>query len=406
MRELSTAAAWEVVPIFLRMVGDFSAGKVGDYEDCSDNLDQLLHLAQIHSLVPVIYYMLGNQRSRLTKRRPELVEYMQKVYYTAIHQSLTQEESVREMREAFSQHGIQLVYFKGVLLRELYPVPELRTMSDMDCLIEPKDRIRAHKLMEQLGYRCELNDEPVWVYRRETVMIEMHTELAGNGVGNGFDCRSFFSDAMKHVMSCGGQLFLEREYHFCYLIYHIAKHLSSTGAGVRMIADIAAFLHDQSTQMDWKRVEDMLRGSNLWEVALAIYGLCHRWFGMGQPMKYCGSEQLLDELEAYIVAGGTFGFETHDTGDVYRRRALRTKPSTKYAISLSLAYLFPPKSYLVRYFPLSERYGWLLPVAWFRRCWLGVFHRKAHSLATMRSVVKGDANRSYRELLMLRELGL
>lgn len=397
------------VPLFLRMVGDFLAERSAAYEDCADVLDQLIYLARIHSLEPVVYYMLRGQREQLSAQRPTELEQMKKAYHGAICISLSQEAAMADMQEAFFEAGIPLVAFKGVQLRELYPVPELRTMSDMDCLIQQKDRAKAHALMLELGYHCELSSEQVWVYRMGTVMIEMHTEIAGNGIGNGFDYCAFFSDAMNHVVEQGGQLYLEREYQFCYLIYHIAKHLSSTGAGVRMIADIAAVLHHCREEIDWKRVQELLRASHLWETALAIYGLCERWFGVEAPVKGTVSQQVLDDLEAYIVSGGTYGFETHDAGDVYRRKAVRDQSEAKgikYKLRLMQTYLFPPSDYLFRYFPPAERHRWLTPVAWVCRCWIGLFRRKAHSMATIRSIAQGDRQRSYREVLMLREIGL
>lgn len=399
----------EMRELFLRMVGDFAVDRKGVYPDCSNELEDLLYLAQIHSLGPVIYHMLQGQRKQLMEQKPELFQHMQRAYHSAVYMSVTQEASRAEIEEAFEKAGIKIVFFKGAQLRELYPVPELRTMGDMDCLIRREDRERAHKLMCTLGYQCEIDSEPVWLYRRESVVIEMHTLLAANDIGNGVDYASFFSEAMEHVVRKGGQLYLELEYHVCYLIYHIAKHLCSTGAGVRMIADIAVVLHGCCDEMDWEKLQYFLEVSHLYETALAVFGLCHRWFGIEAPVPYRGSEQVLDDLENYIVTGGTFGFETHDIGDVYRRNTLRRengKQMLRYRLRLMKDYFFPPRVYLVKYFPLSEKYKWMWPIAWVCRCWTGVFHRKKHSLATMRSMTGGDVERSYREVLMLREIGL
>lgn len=105
---------------------------------------------------------------------------------------------------------------------------------------------QAHGLMTDLGYECESDKGDVWVYRRGSVSIEMHTRIAGNCI------------------------FLSREYHFCFLIYHIAKHLSSTGAGIRMFLDIAVFLRCYGKEFDWKQAEELLRGSGLSRTAGAM----------------------------------------------------------------------------------------------------------------------------------------
>ena len=176
-----------------------------------------------------------------------------------------------------------------------------------------------------------------------------------------------------------------------------------------MIADIAATLRFYGDTMDWEGLKCLLEASHLHETALAIYGLCHKWFGVEPPERYSGSELVLKDLEAYIIGGGVFGFETHDLGDVYRRNAFRGKAGNsgdRYRLKMMKDYFFPPGAYLVKYFPLAEKRRWLLPVAWMCRCWAGLFRRKDHSVATIRSMTRGDAELSYREVLMLKEIGL
>lgn len=399
----------ETREVFLRMVGDFALDRKGAYPDCSNELEDLIYLAHIHSLEPVVYHMLRGQRKQLLAQKPEQFQRLQRAYHSAVYMSVTQEASRTEIEETFERAGIKLVFFKGAQLRELYPVPELRTMGDMDCLIQREDRPKAHELMLQLGYECQVDAEPVWMYDRNGVVIEMHTRVAADGLGNGVDYPTIFSDAITHVQEVNGHLCLELEYYFCYLIYHIAKHLSSTGAGVRMLADVAAFLHQQADKMEWERVKASLQEFQLWKTTMAVLGLCQRWFSVQIPTEGAVSEPVLNDLEAYIIAGGTFGFETHDAGDVYRKQALRGSgdfTGWKYRMRLAKSYLFPSKRYLMQYFSPAERYAWLLPVAWFFRCWVGLFRRKRHSIATVRLMTGGDAARSYREVQMLREIGL
>ena len=409
MRKSAMEINRETRDLFLRMVGDFALDRKSVYPDCSGELEDLLYLAHIHSLEPVVYYMLREQRKQLLEQKPELFRHMQRAYHSAVYVSVTQETSRAEIEETFKRAGVKLVFFKGAQLRELYPVPELRTMGDMDCLICREDRAKAHALMCQLGYQCEIDDEPVWMYRRDAVVIEMHTRVAADSLGNGVDYPTMFSDAMMHVHEENGYLCLEWEYHFCYLIYHIAKHLSSTGAGVRMIADIAAFMYRRANQMEWERVKSVLQEFQLWKTTLAVFGLCRRWFSVEVPADDTVSQQTLDDLEAYIIAGGTFGFETHDAGDMYRRRAIQNKGELngwKFQIHMMFRYLFPSSDVLIRYFLPAKRHRWLVPVAWVCRCWGGIFERKQRSLATIRSMTQGDIQRSRREAELLREIGL
>ena len=50
------------------------------------------------------------------------------------------------------------ITFKGFVVRECYPVPELRTYSDIDIIIKKEDRDRCHKLMLEKGYSFSVMD--------------------------------------------------------------------------------------------------------------------------------------------------------------------------------------------------------------------------------------------------------
>lgn len=76
------------------------------------------------------------------------------------------------------------------------------------------------------------------VYSRGSITVEMHTRIADNNISNQFGYMEYFSDVFGHTEEKDRITYLEKDYQICFLFYHIAKHLSSTGAGIRMILDI------------------------------------------------------------------------------------------------------------------------------------------------------------------------
>ena len=44
-----------------------------------------------------------------------------------------------KMSRIFADNGIKIVILKGGFMRQLYPVPELRTMGDFDVLVRKSD---------------------------------------------------------------------------------------------------------------------------------------------------------------------------------------------------------------------------------------------------------------------------
>ena len=378
-------------------------------DDISDNLSGLLHLCEIHGLQPILYYMLGSETEHLRECYPELEKRMRDQYIALAYLSIQQDTAAEEMAEHFRQAGIPLAFFKGKLLRSFYPEAQLRTMGDIDCLISRDDRRQAHDLMLAMGYECESDIGDVWVYNRGRVSVEMHTRIAWKLSQNGFDYRNFFSDAIEHTEKSGNYIFLRREYHFCFLIYHIAKHLYYTGAGIRMFLDIAIFLRHYGDEFDWQQAQDLLQKTRLSKMAGAIFQLCNRWFDTEIIWKERVREEVLDQLEAYIIDGGTFGFATHDVGDMYLRRGYeKSEKGGKHRFHFRLLrnYLFPSVDNMLQIMPSVEKHRWLLPVAWIKRWWLGALRRRRYFLPTLKSMFKDDDGRGEKEYQMLKELGL
>lgn len=399
----------DISKLLLSIISCLISNKKYENKINGEDLKKLCFLAEIHNLSPIIYYVLQDRFELLAKENDKTAEELKKKYRYAIFHSSQQEDYVKEILKAFDQEKVTVLFFKGAELKKYYPVAELRTMGDTDCLILEKDRQTAHKIMGDLGYtNCNRNLD-VWIYEKNNIHIEMQSHLAHNGVGNGFDYKAYFSDAFEHTKIGYNSLQLEDEYNLCYLFYHIAKHLSSTGAGIRMILDIAVFTNAIQDKIDFKKLSLMLEETHLTGTANAVYALCDKWFGTSFTDKFNLSGEIPDGLEEYIINGGVFGFETHDTGDVYRRRALENlqqtdnKPSRFKAIK---NFFFPSIDYMQQYIPSVKKCPWLLPFAWLKRCFIGLFKRNKHSLNTLNSIGKGDNEQSLKEAQMLRKMGL
>ena len=95
--------------------------------------------------------------------------------------------------------------------------------------------------------------------------------------------------------------------------------------------------------------------------------------------------------------------------DIYLRRVHeKSKKGGKCRFHFRLLrnYLFPSAENMLQIMPSVEKHRWLLPAAWIKRWWLGVFRQRNQSLHTMKSMFKDDAGRGQKEYQMLKELGL
>ena len=86
--------------------------------------------------------------------------------YGAASRYQLQSRELYQLLQAFRQEQLFVLPLKGVVLREIYPSPELRMMSDCDLLISPETAPKVKELMEQQGYRAfryDLDDTDFYI---------------------------------------------------------------------------------------------------------------------------------------------------------------------------------------------------------------------------------------------------
>ena len=91
-------------------------------------------------------------RAGLQGFRPDL-----KSYRAWVAQSLVLQKEKQRLSKAFADSGVAFAWLKGAALAEtIYPAPAMRTMSDLDVLIEKASIPAAHDALANAGYRTPL----------------------------------------------------------------------------------------------------------------------------------------------------------------------------------------------------------------------------------------------------------
>ena len=139
--------------------------------------------------------------------------------------------------------GIKAVMIKGMALKALYPQPDLRTMSDLDLLVAPVQQEAAHAAMETAGYTVVEREPGVDVMRApEGLRVELHSQLfdkTEEGFLSKLDEAVLFpiESAVREEVYCGEAWVFPPQEHLAFLLLHMAKHLITTGFGLRQLAD-------------------------------------------------------------------------------------------------------------------------------------------------------------------------
>ena len=172
----------------------------------------------------------------------------------------------------------------------------------------------------------------------------------------------------EHVRRESGCTFhFTPEFHFLYMLTHIAKHLVSAGAGIRMYLDVAAFIRHRKDAPDWAWIRRELETLRLWPFANGVLTLVQRCFGVESPLELDPMEETTwDAFLEFTMAGGIFGQVGRDSGTNSLKNQSRGSEGIS-RVGTFMKRLFPSaKSIQSRYTYLQDK-PWLLPAAWVHR---------------------------------------
>jgi hypothetical protein len=164
--------------------------------------------------------------------------------------------------KAFAEADVPLMLLKGAALSlSIYPRPNLRPMSDVDCMVRPQDVERAVAVLESLGCRrgaalvrddffpTYFNEVEYFTPDEPAVRIDLHVRpFRPLRYAQSIPPEAFWTDAraigLDGVRVCvpGPNA----------MMIHLAAHAAIHGAGrLLWLYDIRRFALNQSAELDW-----------------------------------------------------------------------------------------------------------------------------------------------------------
>lgn len=369
------------------------------------NWPRFCRLAQMHYVGGMVYLALKN--------RPDIPEdalaRLKHLFEFTVSCSVRRVIQTKEVEAALCSAEIPHIYFKGQELCRYYPVPEVRLMSDVDILIRAQDRRQMERTLEDAGFTLKHKNITEHVYEKNQIKLEVHTEFAqGPETGADFTswCGGGFENGQFSANSYTG--YFRPSFHFLYLIYHTAKHMYSTGAGIRMFLDLAVFWNHYQEEICPADLAGDLKNMKLDTFADTAFWICNHWFGTEIPMEKEPDTDLRTFMENYIFSGGIYGLHKRNFSDLYIRRAVTEENiGKKYRQKLRvyLRFFFPARKRMELFLPAVRNYPFLLPAAWVLRWYQGFFRKRKQSLQSLKRIEAGNSN-AEKEYQMLKRLGL
>lgn len=282
-----------------------------------------MKLAKTQALMGLVANVLltnGEIRSSLPA---ELISKLRNIPMTnlATHtqMNLTLQRLTLSLREA----GIEPVLLKGQGLARNYPIPELRQCGDIDLYVGEECYERTYEAL--LPIVSEIDDKAkIWNWMHfdakiGNIMLEVHQKAdymrsrKGDKLYREY-MRRGLSENLSPIKFADTDVMTPNDtYNAFYVFYHLWRHFSGTGVGLRQFCDWTCFLHTHVGKLDLPYLKEMLVNlgfMKLWQV----FG-CFLVKDLGLPedefpfynKKYVGK---VDRVREYVMTDGNFGVLT------------------------------------------------------------------------------------------------
>lgn len=329
----------------------------------------IMKLAKTQALVGLIAEVLLTRRELRDSLPEKIVERLQGIPMTNVGMHSQMNMTLQLLVVTLRNGGIEPVLLKGQGLAHYYPIPELRQCGDIDIYVGKDNYEKAYDLILPIASEIEDRKE-IWQMKHfdasvGKVMVEVHHKtdvMSSHKLDKIY--QDLMLDGMSRNLSCikVGDVDVmtpNDTYNAFYVFYHLWRHFSTSGVGLRQFSDWACFLHTHVGKLDLPYLKKMITDLGFmkpWQVfgcfLVEDLGLPEEEF----PFYNTRYEGKVNRVREYVMTDGNFGLNIL-AGQEKRRGYLHGKWVTvKYYVLrfLRMFTLFPKHTILSCYYLLRH----------------------------------------------------
>ncbi len=363
----------------------------GSYEE-DINFKELKKMIQDNSLSAFLYKPIKGYYDHTKSIREEVIADYGGFVQSVMFRELTKNHGIKTICKEAEKRSIRLVFFKGLLLADLYPQYAERTSADSDILVSEEQKEEAEKILTDCGYvkNEEHSKIHVQVYVNEALnhVVELHTRLWEDYTGPRIDIlnKMELSNPQTDIRTtaCGIEVnTLGYEKHLVYQLFHIIKHFSLEGIGIRYLIDTTLFVNRYCNDIDfdlfWKHIESL----GYTKFVEAFFQICVKELKMtdkvfekhAYTLDHSVEDLKMDLLKVGITKDKVAGWQIMGAMEAYFTGEAKA-PKTGFKRKLSM--VFPSFDALPKTYIYARKYPILLPLAWIHRAIKYLIRRKDH----------------------------
>ena len=362
----------------LKMIKGSLKSEVADLlEDENIDWNEILKLSSEHKIVPMVYESV-NKTEKFQSLEPEMKNIWKSYAMQNIYSQVQRSNRFLHIYNEFNKANIKVLVFKGIILRELYPIPDERVSGDEDMLVNKEDLETCLDILEKNGLERVLSEEDdadVYHYfcNKTGLHLELHTHLFGKGKSAYSHMNNIFTDVFEDadIININGVEVstFSLDKHFLYVICHAIKHFVGCGTGIRQLCDICMYLEVYDNKINWNYIWKEIEAleydtlfANLLQVGIDHLGLDENKveYGKDKGNYYINTCDLIED----IMEGGIYGASTQARLNAANMSLDALSKESKSKVKSNLAAIFPKLENLKGRYEYLEKYPFLLPVAW------------------------------------------
>ena len=331
-------------------------------EDIS--VEKIHNLAMKHNAPALLYYGIANNVDDQNDPQVESL-FLHACQYIAL--SEYQIKCSKELIAEFELKGIDHMPLKGTILRDMFPKPEMRTMTDADILIRDEQYEEIKPILVDQGYEFVKESGNEYAWRKQDFYLELHKYLLKPDHSDYFE---LVGDGWKFAVKDTDTEFgyhMSDEDFFVFQIVHFAKHYRSGGIGLKHMVDMWVYLnHKPNLDLDYVRTE-------LAKVKLDVFTdnvlkTTHAWFDGGEW------DETVELMTNVIFKSGSFG--TNEQANMSAAVKNKNQKIENSRAKRFFRSVFLPYANMCLLFPVLKKAPILLPFLWVWRIIYTAFNKK------------------------------
>lgn len=327
------------------------------------NWEKILKISDYQNVINIVYLgILGIEKV--------ISEECETQFYQSYRRVLLLRGEYKNAEEVImwqlEKHGIDALFLSDTTIEKRYPKPEMAYIGQIEILVENKNLPQIHRLMREMDYEQKEDriGNGILYERVPGIRIVFYSELPVKNK----NFRQWFLTPVKKYRHIGDYKFihtLSREEEYLYRIGKMVEQYLAGALKVREIVDFRQYKESLNEEFRQKEVKDILTKLKWQEFAGQMNVLCELWFGEGVRQEY----GLALELEEFILLrrqentrlDKTLLPEEKVRLDFYLRNREEEWAAKKRE------WAFPPREYMQQFFPVLEKYHFLLLLCWMIR---------------------------------------